>query len=185
MKKSKSGQECRRKSGQECRSRLGVDGKRKFIQGFKHYFSTEIAIEYKASLYFYAIVFFYCVFLASKGKFQASVLHMAEMILTTYLMGYLQVYLLRNFDEAESMGKREAAYTLFCSVLYTGASWLFGWFDKNLAATLIFLGFIAFAYWCVYLINKIKRKIDTENLNNMLTEYKKAGNFMCVDRRRE
>ena len=157
----------------------------KFVRGFKRYFATEIAIEYKACLYFFAILFFYCVFLATKGTFQASVLHMAGIILTTYLMGYLQVYLLRNFDEAENMRKREAAYTLFCSVLYTGSSWLFGWFDKNLAATLIFLGFIAFAYWCVYLINKIKRKIDTENLNNMLTEYKKAGNFMCVDRRSE
>ena len=45
---------------------------------------------------------------------------------------------------------------------------------------MIFFGFIAFAYWCVYLINKIKRNIDTENLNDMLDQYKKAGSFMCV-----
>lgn len=163
------------------KSKSGVECKSKFIQGFKNYFATEIAIEYKACLYFYAIVFFYCVFLAIKGEFQASVLYMAEMILTTYLMGYLQVYLLGNFDEAEKLGKKEAAYTLLCSALYTGVSYLFGWFDKSPAATLIFFGFLAFAYWCVYLINKIKRKIDTENLNDMLTKYKKAGSFMCVE----
>ena len=29
------------------------------------------------------------------------------------------------------------------------------------------------AYGCVYLINRLKRNIDTENLNHMLAEYKK------------
>lgn len=154
--------------------------KSKFIKGFKKYFSAEIAIEYKACLYFYAIVFFYCVCMALQGSFQASVLHMCEMILTTYLMGYLQVYLLQNFDEAENLGKREALYILICTTIYTGASYLFGWFGRSLIPTLVFFGFIGFAYWCVYLINKIKRNIDTENLNDMLDKYKKAGNFMRV-----
>ena len=154
--------------------------KSKFLRGFKNYFTVEIAIEYKACLYFYAIVFFYCVFRALRGEFQASVLHLAEIILTTYLMGYLQVYLLDNFDEAEKFGKKEAVYALLCSVLYTGSSYLFGWFDESLIATLIFFCFFDFAYWCVYMINKIKRKIDTENLNDMLAEYKKAGSFMSA-----
>ena len=154
--------------------------KSKFIKGFKKYFSAEIAIEYKACLYFYAIVFFYCVCLALKGKFQADVLHLCEIILTTYLMGYLQVYVMGNFDEAEALGKREMAYILICTTIYTAASYLFGWFDRSLTTTLVFFGFIAFAYWCVYLINKIKRNIDTENLNDMLDKDKKAGGFMCV-----
>lgn len=154
--------------------------KSKFIKGFKKYFSVEIAIEYKACLYFYAIVFFYCVCRALQGNFQASVLHMCEIILTTYLMGYLQVYLLQNFDEAETLGKREVLYILICTTIYTGASYLFGWFGRSLIPTLVFWGFIGFAYWCVYLINKIKRNIDTENLNDMLDKYKKAGNFMRV-----
>lgn len=154
--------------------------KSKFIKGFKKYFSVEIAIEYKACLYFYAIVFFYCVCRALQGNFQASVLHMCEIILTTYLMGYLQVYLLQNFDEAETLGKREVLYILICTTIYTGASYLFGWFGRSLIPTLVFFGFIGFAYWCVYLINKIKRNIDTENLNDMLDKYKKAGNFMRV-----
>lgn len=154
--------------------------KSKFIKEFKKYFSVEIAIEYKACLYFYAIVFFYCVCRALQGNFQASVLHMCEIILTTYLMGYLQVYLLQNFDEAETLGKREVLYILICTTIYTGASYLFGWFGRSLIPTLVFFGFIGFAYWCVYLINKIKRNIDTENLNDMLDKYKKAGNFMRV-----
>ena len=154
--------------------------KSKFVKGFKKYFSVEIAIEYKACLYFYAIVFFYCVCRALQGNFQASVLHMCEIILTTYLMGYLQVYLLQNFDEAETLGKREVLYILICTTIYTGASYLFGWFGRSLIPTLVFFGFIGFAYWCVYLINKIKRNIDTENLNDMLDKYKKAGNFMRV-----
>lgn len=148
--------------------------KSRLMRGFKRYFSAEIAIEYKSCLYFFAILFFYCVCLACRGIFQASMLHMGEIILTTYLMGYLQVYVLGNFDEAEKLGKREALYILLCTAIYTGLSYLFGWFEKNTAVTFAFFLFIAFAYWCVYLINKIKRAIDTENLNQMLTRYKES-----------
>lgn len=146
--------------------------KDKLWEGLKNYFSWEIAIEYKACLYFFAILFFYCMFRITRESFSASMLHMAEMILTTYLMGYFQVYLLGNFDEAEKLGKKELLYLALCTILYTVSSWAFGWFERDWIATAIFAAFIAFAYWCVYFINKIKRAIDTENLNRQLTEYK-------------
>lgn len=146
--------------------------KARWIEGLKNYFSMEIAVEYKACLYFFAILFFYCMFRITRGSFSASMLHMAEIILTTYLMGYLQIGLLGNFDEAESLGKKECCYLAFCTALYTVVSWLFGWLERDGIATALFAAFIAFAYWCVYLINKIKRAIDTENLNRQLTEYK-------------
>lgn len=144
----------------------------KFMEGLKSYFAWEIAIEYKACLYFFAILFFYCMFRITRGSFSASMLHMGEMIFTTYLMGYFQVYLLGNFDEGEKLGKKECCFLVLCTALYTAVSWLFGWFERDWTATAVYAAFIAFAYWCVYLINKIKRAIDTENLNRQLTEYK-------------
>ena len=146
----------------------------KMLRGFKRYLSDEIAIEYKACLYFFVILFFYCVCLIWNGMYSARILYMAEMILTTYCIGYMQVYWLHNFDEAERLSGREAAAMFFCTGLYTGASFLFGWFGQNMAVTGIFFCYILFMYLCAYLANKIKRRIDTENLNKMLKEFKEA-----------
>lgn len=159
-------------------------GKGKLIEGLKSYLAVEIVIEYKACLYFFVILFFCCVYRMLCGSFQISILHMGEMIMAAYLMEYLQVYLLWNFDEAERLGRREICCILFCTALYTAASWGGGWLERDVAATLSFAAFLVFAYWCVYLIHKIKRAIDTENLNRMLTEYK-GGQAAGQDGNRE
>ena len=139
------------------------------------YLSAEIGREYKACLYFWVILFFHGVYLVLHKVYAASLLHIAEMILATYLMGYLQVYLLRNFDEAVHFGKREGLSACLCSVIYGLISFFLNWFDRSLPVTLIFIGYFIFTYFCVYLINKIKRDIDTDQLNDMLSEYKKGG----------
>lgn len=159
--------------------------KNHFIEQYKKnwnsYLSKEIAIEYKACLYFYSILVFYCIYLACRGVFQASVLYMCEMIASTYLMGYLQIYCLNNFDEAEQFGIKELLKTLLCSTIYTGASYLGGWFGRNWFVTVLFWLFFVFAYWCVYLINKIKRNIDTRNLNEMLEQFKEGEKDYAAD----
>lgn len=116
--------------------------------------------------------------LISKGVFFASVIFLCEMIASTYLMGYLQIYCLNNFDEAERFGMTEFLKTLLCSSIYTVLSYLFGWFDKKLLVTVLFF---VFAYWCVYLINKIKRNIDTKELNEMLVQFKKGESDYVSD----
>lgn len=143
-------------------------------QRLKNYLSKEIMIEYKSCIYFFYILFLYCMHLITEGIYQAQILHMFEIIMTTYTMGYLQVYAFHNFDEAESVGGREAAEILLCTCLYTVLSYLFCWFDRNVAVTAIFFVCILFGYLCMYLANKIKRNIDTEKLNEMLTEYKRG-----------
>lgn len=153
----------------------------KYKKKWNSYLSKEIAIEYKACLYFYSILVFYCLYLACKGVFLASVLYMCEMIASTYLMGYLQIYCLNNFDESESFGMAEFLKTLLCGSIYTAVSYLFGWFDRKLPVTALFWVFIVFAYWCVYLINKLKRNIDTKNLNEMLVKFKEGENDYAAD----
>ena len=146
--------------------------KSRVFEKFKRYLSIEISIEYKACLYFYCIMVFYCIYLALHHTFFASVLYMCEMIFTAYVLGYLQVMLLKNFDEAENITRREFLSMLLCTTIYTGCSYLFCWFDRNPWATGMFFLFILFSYWCVYLINKIKRNIDTNRLNEMLAAFK-------------
>ena len=140
---------------------------------FKNYLSTEIAIEYKACLYFFALLFFYCLYCIAQGSFTASIIIMAEIIATAYIMGYIQVYLLRNFDEGEKLGGLECMAILLCSCGYTGISYLFQWFGRNGKVTFFYFLYMIFMYVCMFWVNKVKRDIDTKQLNEELEQFKK------------
>ena len=142
------------------------------------YLTKEIGIEFKACLYFFAFLFFYCMYRIIKGVFDASILHMTELILACYIIGYIQVYLLWNFDEADSLGLKEVFGMVLCTLVYGLLSWLFCWFEKNLVVSFLFAAYILLMYFCVYLIYKWKRIIDDKKLNEDLklfqTEHKKS-----------
>lgn len=150
---------------------------RKWLKNEKlrRYLSMEIGIEYKACLYFFVVLFFYCMYLLLHGVYEARLLHMFEMIAATYGMGYFQVLVLGNFDETERLSGRQFLYMLLCSVMYAGISYLCGWFDRELMTTAVFALFCVAAYFCAYLVNRAKRDIDTEQLNVMLQAYQKGG----------
>lgn len=141
------------------------------------YLTKEIGIEFKACLYFFAFLFFYCVYRLINGVYDASILHMTELILACYIIGYIQVYLLWNFDEGDSLGVKEIAGMAGCTVLYCILSWVFNWFNKDLLVTLLFAAYILLVYVCVFLIYKYKRIIDDKRLNEDLklfqTEHQK------------
>ena len=135
---------------------------------WESYLTKEIGIEFKACLYFFAILFFYCVFRLMNGSRDAEILHMAEMIFTCYIIGYIQVYLFGNFDEAETLGIRECAGTIVCTLLYCLVSYFGAWFEKRISVTLILAAYLLVTYFCVFLIYKSKRKIDDKKLNEEL-----------------
>ncbi len=149
-------------------------GMKKFwvSERFRRCLSTEIGIEYKACLYFFVLLFFYSVYRVITGVYEASLLHMLEMICAAYGMGYLQVLALGNFDEAESLSPGWLIKDLLCSGLYTGIGILCGWFGGSIPAAAVFAVFCVFMFLCAYLANKLKRDIDTEQLNVMLQAYK-------------
>ncbi|MCR5772442.1 MAG: DUF3021 domain-containing protein [Butyrivibrio sp.] len=142
------------------------------------YLTKEIGIEFKACLYFFALLFFYCVYRIINGIYDASILHMTELIFTCYIIGYIQVYLLWNFDEADKLGAKEVFGMVLCTIVYTFLSFLFNWFDKNILVSLLFGAYILLSYFCVYLIYKYKRIIDDKKLNEDLelfkTQHKKS-----------
>ncbi len=144
---------------------------------WERYLTREIGIEFKACLYFFAFLFFYCVYKMICGSFEASIIHMAEMIFACYITGYVQVYVFGNFDEAESLKLRECLGMAVCTVLYGLVSYFGGWFDKKLPVTLGFAAYILVTYLCVFLIYRTKRRIDDKKLNEDLklfqTEHRK------------
>ncbi len=139
---------------------------------FKRYLSAEIGIEFKACLYFYVIIFFYGIFTLLQGGFEVNIFVMAEMILATYLMGYIQVFLLDNFDEAEEFKLKGILLSVLCSIVYAAASYILKWFDRNIYATGWFFLYIMFSYVCVFFVYKIKRDVDTKQLNEDLQKFK-------------
>ena len=143
---------------------------------FKRYLASEIGIEFKACLYFFAILFFYSMYRILQGSFFANIIVMAEMIFSTYIMGYIQVYLLGNFDEAEQLTWREILASVFCSIVYSGISFLGKWYDRNITVTVLFFCYILFCYICVFFVYKVKRDVDTAVLNQELENFKKKSN---------
>lgn len=144
------------------------------MKRFKNYLSREIEIEYKSCLYFFAMLFFYCVYCVAEGSFSADILILAELIAVNYLMCYVQVYLLGNFDTGESMNKFTCWSVVLCSMAYAGISYLFRWFDRKPWATFWYFLYVIFLYVCMFLVNRVKREIDTKRLNEELELFKQG-----------
>lgn len=145
-----------------------VNSNKRKVSIWELYLTREIAIEFKACLYFFSILFFYCVYRIIYGSWSADIIHLIEMIFTCYIIGYIQVYLLKNFDEAEHLGLIEIAGMFICTFLYCLISYLGSWYGRNMIATLIFAAYILLVYFCVFYIYKSKRHIDDKILNEEL-----------------
>ncbi len=144
---------------------------------WERYLTKEIGIEFKACLYFFAVLFFYCVYRIVCGIYDASILHMAEMIFACYIIGYLQVYVFNNFDESGRLGGKEWRGIICCTAIYTLLSYFLNWFDKTIWLSAVFAAYLLLVYICVFLIYRSKRLIDDKILNEELqlfqTEHRK------------
>jgi len=145
------------------------------LTGLERYLLEEIGVEFKACIYFFCYLFFYSMYKLLGGSTSASIIHMAEMIILTYVMCYVQIYLMRNFDEGEEFRLKELLLSVLCGAIFTIASWLFGWFDKNVPVTIGFFLFVVFAYFCGFLVYKIRRTLESKALNEDLQAFKERG----------
>ena len=118
------------------------------LTGLEKYLLEEIGVEFKACIYFFCYLFFYSIYRLLGGSISASIIHMAEMIFLTYVMCYVQIYFMKNFDEGEEFKLKELLLSMLCGAIFTIASWFFGWFDKNVPVTIGFFLFVVFAYFC-------------------------------------
>lgn len=144
---------------------------------FEKFLADELGIEFKAAMYFYTMFFFYFVYQLSRGNWQADLWVLLQMIATTYVMGYIQVFLLGNFDEAERVTWQVVAKVICGALVYTCISYIGKWFDRNLTVTLIYFAFMIGCYGCAYWVYSFKRSVSTKEMNeelNMFKEQKKS-----------
>lgn len=149
--------------------------KEKKISFWEKYLTKEIGIEFKACLYFYCILFFYCMYKIYIGSMEANIIHMAQMIFLTYCMGYLQVFVLFDFDESDCVGGKEVCCMILCSFLYASASYFGKWFDGRFVLSLGFFAYMLFAYGCAFWVYKLKRDIDGKILNEELKAFQERN----------
>ena len=145
------------------------------LTGLEKYLLEEIGVEFKACIYFFCYLFFYSMYKLLGGSTSASIIHMAEMIFLTYVMCYVQIYFMKNFDEGEEFRLKELLLSMLCGTIFTIASWFFDWFDKNIPVTVGFFLFVVFAYFCGFLVYKIRRTLESKALNNDLKAFKERG----------
>lgn len=144
---------------------------KKKLSWFERYLFDEIGIEFKACLYFFAIMFFYCSYRLICHKTDALILHMAEMIFLTYIMGYVQTFLLGRFDEADTWDKKSILYMLACSVVFGVLSYVCKWFDRSVGVSIGFTFYMCFMYICCFWLYKIRRRIDEKIMNQDLQTF--------------
>lgn len=147
-----------------------MNNKRK-VSVFERFFSIEIGIEIKSCLYFCCILAYYFIFRIIMGSWDASIVHMTEMIISTYVIGYIQIYLLFDFDEMDKFNWKVLVFSLVCSVTYMVLAILFNWFDGNMIANAGFLAFMMMCYLSYFIVSRAKRRIDTRLLNEDLREF--------------
>ena len=143
---------------------------------FKRILGIETGIEFKACLYFFCILFFYCMVRVIGNVYEANILHMLEMILSTYVMGYLQYFLMDNFDEGETFGIRQIVCSVICTAVYTALSFVFGWFAGSIKATVIFACYMLLTYICAFFVYRFKRSMDGKALNEDLNNFRERHN---------
>lgn len=139
------------------------------------FFSRDIGIEIKACLYFCCILAYYFIFRIIRGSWDASIIHMIEMICATYVIGYLQFYVMANFDEEDEFSWRIVVYSLLCSLIYMVVAIFCKWYDGMAFVNAGFFAFMEFCYLSYFFIYRMKKRIDTRILNHELREFQERS----------
>lgn len=148
---------------------------KKILDIIEKYLTRKIGVEIKCCLMFFMVLCFYSGYRLVCGSMEAGIIHMLEMVVLAYLLGWIQALIGSDFDEVDRLCAKDWAVVLIGSLIYTAASLLFGWLDGNPTATVLFAVYMVITYLCIFLIYKIKRAIDAKLLNNDLMQFQKRN----------
>lgn len=148
---------------------------KKILDIIEKYLTRKIGVEIKCCLMFFMVLCFYSGYRLICGSMEAGIIHMLEMVVLAYLLGWIQALIGSDFDEVDRLCAKDWAVVLIGSLIYTAASLLFGWLDGNPTATVLFAVYMVITYLCIFLIYKIKRAIDAKLLNNDLMQFQKRN----------
>lgn len=141
---------------------------REFVE---RYLTRKIGVEIKCCVMFFMILCFYSGYRLLGGTQDANIIHMLEMVLLAYLLGWIQALIGSDFDEVDKLCIKDWAVVLAGTAIYTLASFIFGWFEANLLIAALFAVYMIIAYLGIFLIYKIKRAIDAKLLNDDLRQF--------------
>lgn len=144
---------------------------KKIVSFFEHYIARKIGAEIKCCLTFLLMLCFYCIYRWVCGFTQAGILHMLEMVWLAYILEWIQVLLHADFDEVDSLDRKEWLLIIAGSLIYAVAGHLADWFDRSSAVAAGFFVYMVCMYLCTFLIYKIKRVLDAKMLNNDLKHF--------------
>lgn len=151
----------------------------KFRTLVEKYLTRKIGVEIKCCVMFFMLLCFYAGYKLICGFREADIFHMLEMVILAYILGWIQMLAGSDFDEVDSLNGKDWAVVAGGSAVYSLASFVLGWFEKDLAITLLFAVYMVIAYLGVFLIHKIKRVIDAKFLNNDLQKFQQRENKEC------
>lgn len=148
---------------------------KKILEFFERYLTRKIGVEIKCCLMFFMILCFYGGYRLIAGEADASIIHMLEMVILAYLLGWIQALIGSDFDEVDKLKAKDWAVVLIGSSVYTAVSFILGWFEKNLIVTAVFAGYMIVTYLCIFLIYTMKRAIDAKLLNDDLKHFQQRN----------
>ena len=145
----------------------------KFRTLVEEYLTRKIGVEIKCCLMFFMLLCFYAGYRLIGGFQEASILYMIEMVILAYILGWIQMLVGSDFDEVDSLNAKDWSVVVSGSAVYSLASFVFGWFERDLAVSIVFAVYMVIAYLGIFLIHQIKRAIDAKLLNNDLQKFQK------------
>ena len=140
---------------------------------WQQWISREVSLEYKTSLYCFCLYFFYACHQLLKGVTTASIVVLFQMALVAYGVTFIQFYFFDNFDEADHIAGKKVLGPLVCTSIYSLVAYFLNWFDKRILVFSLFMAFLFLEYFLIFYFNRLKRKIDSKHLNQLLEDYKR------------
>ena len=64
-----------------------------------------------------------------------------------------------------NISRKEICYLLLCASIYALTSYCGSWFERSIIVSVVFELYMIFAYFCAFLIYKVKRSVDERLLN--------------------
>ena len=141
----------------------------------ERYLTKKIGVEIKCCLMFFMILCFYSAYRLLGGSQDASIIHMLEMVVLAYILGWAQALIGSDFDEVDKLSVKDLLVVLVGSSAYIFAAYIFGWFEKSAVITAVFSVYMLISYLCIFLLYKIKRAVDAKLLNDDLKQFQQRN----------
>lgn len=144
------------------------------MKKFLRYYKWELQNELYTCIYFVAILSMYSILVLIHGERSVDILVMLEMLLVCYVVSIFQKVIFS--EEAcysrKELGVRTLIWFLFSMVSVISMSIVLKWFDDMRPWVLgAFSAYLVLCFFAIWIGIHIANKIDTKNLNLMLSQY--------------